>query len=79
MTRSIRIKKNEENPEGADLLAKSVIQVADGFQKVLGTPLTERGIVALLHDGIGHSKITRKQIQLVIEALPRLKGWYIKK
>jgi len=79
MTRAIRIKKSEENPESAELLAQSVIQVAEGFQKVLATPLTQRGLIVLLHDGIGQAKITKKQIQLVIEALPRLKGWYIKK
>lgn len=76
---NIKIKKNEENPESAELLAQSVIQVADGFTKVLATPLSRRGLVVLLQDGIGVSKITKSQIEMVLDALPRLKGWYIKK
>ena len=32
--KNIKIKKNEENPESAELLAQSVIQVAEGFEKV---------------------------------------------
>ena len=77
--KNIKIKKNEENPESAELLAQSVIQVAEGFERVLRTPLTQRGLIVLLHDGIGQAKITKSQIKLVLEALPRLKGWYIRK
>ena len=77
--KNIKIRKNEENPESAELLAQSVIQVAEGFEKVLKTPLTQRGLIVLLHDGIGQTKITKSQIKLVLEALPRLKGWYIRK
>ena len=75
---NIKIKKDEEQPESVELLAKSVIQVAEGFQKVLNSPLKERGLIVLLHDGIGPAKITKAQIKLVLEALPRLKGWYVK-
>lgn len=79
MSKNIRIKKNEENPESAELLAQSIVQVAEGFEKVLKTPLTQRALIVLLHDGIGTAKITKSQIKLVLEALPRLKGWYLKK
>jgi hypothetical protein len=74
----IRIKKNEEKPESVELLAASVIQVAEGFQKIMSGPLTRGALVVLLHEGIGTSKITKNQIRLVLDALPRLKGWYIK-
>jgi predicted Fe-Mo cluster-binding NifX family protein len=79
MKKNITIKKNEENPESAELLAQSIIQVAEGFDKVLSSKLTQRALIVLLHDGIGASKITKSQIQLVLENLPRLKAWYIKK
>lgn len=78
MARNIRIKKNEEAPESAELLAASVIQVADGFNKILNSPLKQRAIEVLLQDCIGQTKIGRTQIRLVLEALPRLKAWYIK-
>ena len=76
--KNIKIKKNEEQPESVELLAKSIIQVAAGFKKVLNSSLTQRALIVLIHEGIGQSKINKAQIKLVIEALPRLKGWYIK-
>lgn len=79
MSKNIKIKKNEENPESAELLAQSIIQVAEGFEKVLSSPLTQRALIVLLHDGIGTAKITKSQIKLVLDNLPRLKGWYVKK
>jgi len=77
--KNIKIKKDEELPESVELLAQSIIQVAEGFEKVLSSKLSGRALVTLLHDGIGTSKITKSQIKLVLEALPRLKAWYIKK
>jgi len=78
MKKQIKIVKDEQNPESTELLAKSIIQVSDGFQKVLSSPLKQRAIEVLLQDVIGQGKISKKQIRLVLENLPRLKGWYIK-
>jgi hypothetical protein len=75
---NVKIKKNEQAPESVELLAQSVIQVAEGFKRVLSSPLTERAIIVLLHDGIGQAKISKSQIKLVLQALPRLKAWYVK-
>ena len=76
---NIKIKKDEENPESAELLAQSIIQVANGFEKILSSGITQRGLIVLLRDGIGWNKITNDQIEMVLTALPRLKGWYVKK
>lgn len=78
MAKNIKIKKDEETPESVELLAKSIIQVAEGFEQVKNSPLSRRALIVLLQDGIGVSKITKSQIALVLEALPRLKAWYIK-
>lgn len=75
---NIKIKKNEEKPESVELLASSIVKVAEGFDKIKNSPLNQRGLIVLLHDGIGSANITKRQIKLVLEALPRLKGWYIK-
>lgn len=75
---TIKIVKDELNPEPVELLAKSIIQVSDGFQRFLDTSLNQRALIILLHDGIGASHITRKQIKLVLDNLPRLKAWYVK-
>jgi len=78
VAKNIRIKKSDDNPESAELLAKSVIQVAEGFEKILKSPLKQRALIVLLQDGIGQSRISKGQIKLVLEALPRLKAWYVK-
>ena len=76
---AIKIKKDEENPEPIELLAKSIIQVSDGFEKILSGSLNKKAIVVLLQHGIGTGNITQQQIMLVLDNLPRLKAWYIKK
>lgn len=75
---NIKITKSEENPETVELLAKSVVQVAEASKKLLNSGLTKRAIIVLLQDGIGTSKINKTQIELVLDNLPRLKAWYVK-
>lgn len=76
---NIKIKKNEEQPESVELLAQSIIQVAEGFEKFKNSSLSQRALIVLLQDMIGVTSITKGQIKFVLEALPRLKAWYIKK
>lgn len=78
MKENIHVKKDEAQPESKELLAKSIVQVAESSQKLLNSGLSKRAIVVLLQDGIGISKINKKQIELVLENLPRLKSWYVK-
>lgn len=75
----IKIKKTEGAEESVELLAQSIIQVAEGFEAMKKSALSERALIVLLQDGIGAGNITKSQIKLVLEALPRLKAWYIKK
>lgn len=74
----IRIKKSEENPESTELLASSIIKVSNAADKLLKGGITRRAIAILLQDGIGATKITKSQIHLVLDNLPRLKAWYCK-
>ena len=78
MKKNIKITKSEDKPESTELLAKSIVQVAEASQKMLNAGLTKRAIVVLLQDGIGQAKISKSQISLVLDNLPRLKAWYIK-
>lgn len=76
---NIKIKKSEgDSQESVELLAASIVQVAEGFSKLLNSRLNERAYLVLLHDMIGTSNISKKQISLVLKNLPRLKAWYIK-
>jgi len=76
--KNIRISKSDENPETTELLASSVVKVAEAFEKIQKSPLRQRAIVVLLQNGIGAGRITKSQIQLVLDNLPRLKAWYVK-
>lgn len=80
MKPNITVVKDPQNPEPIELLARSVVQVSDGMQKMLNTTprLNERALILLLHDAIGTTKITKAQIKLVLDNLPRLKAWYVK-
>mgnify|MGYP001566803454 CR=1 FL=1 len=75
---NIKIVKTEGAEESMELLAKSVVQVAEGFEAWRNLPLKDRAIIVLLQDYIGAGHISKQQIKLVIEALPRLKAWYVK-
>ena len=76
--KNVRIKKDELKPESVELLAKSVVQVANGFNKLFEIGLTKSCILILVRGIIGESKITKSKVRLVLDALPRLKSWYLK-
>lgn len=73
----VKITKSEP-AESAELLASSIVQVSEASKALLKAGLTEDALVTLLHRYIGPTYISRKQIQLVLDALPRLRGWYVK-
>lgn len=76
---TITVIKDAANPEPLELLARSVVEVAEGFEQLNRSSLNRRAIVVLLQDGIGAGKISRSQINLVLDNLPRLKAWYVRK
>lgn len=76
--KNVRIKKTEGAEESAELLAKSIVQVAEGFEALTKAGLNRSGLRTLIRNGIGWNKITGEQIDMVLDALPRLKAWYIK-
>lgn len=76
---NITVVKDAVNPEPLELLAKSIVEVAEGFEQLNRSTLNRRAIVVLLQDGIGQGKISKSQINLVLDNLPRLKAWYIRK
>lgn len=75
---NIKIKKNEENPESAEVLAENIIKIASGFEKLLNTSLKEDAIVQLLMGMSGMAGVSKSQIRLILKNLKRLKAWYVK-
>jgi hypothetical protein len=75
-TQTIKVKVNEENPEPMEVIAKSIIDVADAFQKLRGSRLKERVIVLLIKDCCS---VGINDIEKVLDAASKLKDVYIKK
>lgn len=73
----VKITKSEP-AESAELLARSIVQVSEASEALLDAGLTEDALVTLLHRQIGTGNVSRAQITLVLDALPRLRGWYLR-
>lgn len=70
---SIKIIKNIEKPEPTEILAEAVIRIGENMEKLQKSGLNRRAIVALLRDATGLGK---GDIELVIDSLAKMKGWY---
>lgn len=78
--KNIKIIKNEENPETPELLASSLIKISEAFEKLSGKGnLNNDALAALLKNMRGCSQLSKEDILLVLENLPKLKGYYIRK
>jgi hypothetical protein len=73
MKEQIRVVKNIEKPEPTEILAEAVIRIGDNFEKLQTSGLNKRAIVALIRDYTG---ISKREIELVLESLVKMKGWY---
>ncbi len=78
--RNLRIKKDEENPESPEVLAASLIKIADSFEKIMAAKegLNQDAIVALLFNMRGNT-VGKVEIRLILENLKRLKSYYVRK
>lgn len=74
-TQTITVKANSENPEPLEVLAKSIIDVADAFKKINNSQLKRRTVIILLQDMTG---ISQTQIGKILDAAPLLKETYLK-
>lgn len=75
MRKEVRVQKSAENPEPTIILAEAVTKISDGMTSLLTSGLNKKAIVILLQAETGLGKGT---ISTVLDALPRLKGWYCK-
>ncbi len=76
MTEKIKIVKNEDKPEPTEILAEAVIRISENLEALQNSGLNQRAIVALVYD---YTKIAKRDIELVLESLAKLKGWYCRK
>ena len=79
MAKNIKVIKNEENPETPEVLAASLIKIAEAFEVLLSRgQLNQKAIVALLKDMPGMTTIGKYEIGLVLDNLKRLKSYYVR-
>lgn len=78
---NVKVIKDELKPETPEILAKAIIQISEAFESFLNSNLTRRALITLLLDlpEIRSSKVGRSDIELVLNNLPKLKGYYVKK
>ena len=72
MTR-VTIKKTEATPETKEILAEAIVRIGDAFAALQRNGLNKRAITVLIQ---AETKLPLRDITTVLDALPRLRGWY---
>ena len=65
-------------PESTEIMAEAIIKISAAMDKMLNAPggLTREAIVILIHEA---TKVGKPHIRAVLDALPKLRGWYCRK
>jgi hypothetical protein len=74
-TQTITVKVNEENPEPLEVIAQSIVDISDAFKKINESRLSRKAVVLLLQD---LTRLSQRDINLVLDAAPKLKQFYVK-
>lgn len=69
---AVHITKSDP-PESKEILAEAIVRIGDAFSALQKSGLNKRAIVILLQ---AETKISQRDITTILDALPRLKGWY---
>lgn len=77
MANNVKMIKSDP-PESTEILAEAVVKISEGMDALLNNAmgLKEKTIILLLHDA---TKIRKSDIKKILDALPRLRGWYCRK
>ena len=80
MARNIKITRNEFDPETPEVLAASIIKIANAHELLMATKeLTDKAIVVLLKGMPGMAEVSGGSVALVIENIRKLKSYYVRK
>ena len=77
-TQNIKVIKNEDKPETPEILAASLIKIADAFEQLSKQGISQNGLIALLKDMPGMTTIRKREIKTVLDNLKRLKSYYVR-
>lgn len=73
---NVSVKKDEQNPEPVELIAKSIIELSEGMRRINATRLTRKSLVILLN---AHSKVGKADIEIILNCLTELETIFLKK
>ena len=69
---TVKIIKSDP-PQTKEILAEAIVKISDGFVSLQRSGLNKQAIIILLQ---AETKLSQRDIRIVLDALPRLKGWY---
>lgn len=75
---AIKVKKDEQNPETPEILAKSIIQISKGFDEIMKAGFTKEGLVSMLKETPSCRTVGKQEIKSVLDGLKTLKGYYLR-
>lgn len=75
-TQTIKVQSNEENPEPLEVIADSIIKVADAFDKIASSKLKLRAVIVLIKDV--HRDLAVGDIEKVLTCAPLLRKHFLK-
>lgn len=69
---TVKVKKSDP-PESTEILAAAIVHISEGMEKLTASGLNEDAIVTLIQH---KTKLSRRNIEVVLDAQKRLAGWY---
>lgn len=69
----VTVKKNDQQPESKEILAEAIIRIGESLNTLQKNGLNRKAIEILIH---AQTKVAMRDIRTVLDALPRLRGWY---
>lgn len=74
----VHIERDERDPkQSVAVIANSIVKISNAFEDMQRAGLTQKAIVVLVQNMPGMNEVTRTDIKLVLDNLPRLKAWYV--
>ncbi len=75
---NVRVIKDADSPETPEVLADSIIRISKGFQQLISSGLTKNALIVLIQ-GMPGVHLSKSDIQTVLDNLPKLASYYVKK
>jgi len=72
MSQRVKVVKSDP-PESKEILAEAIVNIGNAAKKLLASGINKRAIIILIQ---AETKLSQRDIKLVLDALPQLERWY---